>query len=78
MIKWKSELLERWNSESPEFWKKILKYSITLGTSAVSVLIAEKTFGLQDYGVPPIIFTICGYIVTACTAFGLAAKITKQ
>lgn len=77
-IHWSHELYERWYSESPDFWKKIMKFSITLGTSAVAVLIAEKTFDLMLYGVPPIIFTICGYIITVCAAFGLAAKITKK
>ena len=74
---WK-DISDRWNSESPAFWKKIMKYSITLGTSAVAVIGADKLFDLQSYGVPSIIFTICGYIIVACAATGLSAKITKQ
>ena len=72
------EVKDRWNSESPIFWKKIMKYSVTLGTSAVAVIGADKLFDLQSYGVPSIIFTICGYIIVACAATGLSAKITKQ
>ena len=72
------DISERWNSESPAFWKKIMKYSVTLGTSAVAVIGADKLFNLQSYGVPSIIFTICGYIIVACAATGLSAKITKQ
>lgn len=72
------EIKDRWNSESPIFWKKIMKYSVTLGTSAVAVIGADKLFDLQSYGVPSIIFTICGYIIVACAATGLSAKITKQ
>ena len=72
------EIKDRWNSESPIFWKKIMKYSVTLGTSAVAVIGADKLFDLQSYGVPSIIFTICGYIIVACAASGLSAKITKQ
>ena len=72
------EVKDRWNSESPAFWKKIMKYSVTLGTSAVAVIGADKLFDLQSYGVPSIIFTICGYIIVACAASGLSAKITKQ
>lgn len=72
------EIKERWKSESPEFWKKVLKYATTLGTSAVAVLGSDKLFDLQSYGVPTGIFTICGYIIVACVAFGLSAKITKQ
>lgn len=55
-----------------------MKYSVTLGTSAVAVIGADKLFDLQSYGVPSIIFTICGYIIVACAATGLSAKITKQ
>ena len=72
------DISDRWNSESPAFWKKIMKYSVTLGTSAVAVIGADKLFDLQSYGVPSIIFTICGYIIVACAATGLSAKITKQ
>ena len=78
MINWISEITERWKSETPDFWKKIIKFSVTLGTSAVAVIASEKMFELQSYGVPTIIFTICGYIIVACAALGLAAKITKK
>lgn len=73
-----SELKERWKSESPLFWKKIMKISVTLGTSAVSIIGVDKLFDLQSYGIPTLLFTICGYIIVACATLGLAAKITKQ
>ena len=72
------EIKERWVAESPEFWKKVLSFSVTLGTSAVAVLGADKLFELQSYGVPQMVFTIAGYIIVACAALGLSAKITKQ
>ena len=72
------ELRERWVAESPKFWKKVLNFSVTLGSSAAAVIGAEKLFDLQSYGVPTIIFTICGYIIVACATLGLSAKITKQ
>ena len=72
------EVLTRWKSESPIFWKKVMKISVTLGSAAIAILGADKMFDLQIYGVSPIIFTICGYIITFCTATGLMAKITKQ
>ena len=78
MINLISEIIERWKSETPDFWKKVIKFSVTLGTSAVAVITSEKMFELQAYGVPTIIFTICGYIIVACAALGLAAKITKK
>lgn len=73
-----SEIKSRWKQESPIFWKKILKKCIAIGTIAVSILGVEKLFGLIEYGIPPIIFTVCGYIIVACAALGLAAKITKE
>lgn len=77
-MKLTQEIKERWTAESPEFWKKVLNFSVTLGTSAVAVLGADKLFELQSYGVPQIVFTIAGYIIVACAALGLSAKITKQ
>ena len=72
------EIRIRWKTESPIFWKKILNKCIYIGSTSVSILGAEKLFDLQSYGVPPIIFTICGYIIVACASLGLAAKITKE
>ena len=66
----------RWKSQMNKFWKKILKYSVIIGSSAAGVLFANTTFGLSNY-VSPMIFTVCGYILTACGAMGLAAKLTK-
>ena len=72
------EIKERWKEEIPDFWKKIMKFSVTLGSSAVAIIGADKLFDLQSYGIPTIVFTICGYIIVACAATGLSAKITKQ
>ena len=66
----------RWKSQMNKFWKKILNVSLTLGGSAAGVLLANTTFGLEQY-VAPIIFTISSYILVACGAMGLAAKLTK-
>ena len=55
-----------------------MKFSVTLGTSAVAIIGADKLFDLQSYGVPLMVFTACGYIIVACAAIGLSAKITKQ
>lgn len=76
-MNWIKEIKERWKSETPEFWKKVMNFAITLGTSAVAVLGADKLFELQSYGVPQTVFTIAGYIIVACAALGLSAKITK-
>jgi len=73
-----SELVKRWRTDSPKFWKKIMSIAVAVGTSAVAVVGSDKLFDLQAYGIHPIIFTIAGYIIVACAAIGLSAKITTQ
>ena len=77
MSKTFKEIKSRWSAEMNAFWKKILKVAVTLGSASAGILLANTTFGLEQY-VAPIIFTISGYILTACGAMGLAAKLTKE
>lgn len=77
-MKLTQEIKERWSAEINEFWKKILNLAVTLGTASIGVISADALWNLQSYGVNPIIFTIAGYILTACGALGLAAKLTKK
>ena len=70
-----SKLIKRWQSESPDFWKGVQKYSIVIGSGAVAIISADKLFGLIAMAG---IFTVCGYIIVACAAFGLSAKITTK
>lgn len=72
------EIKERLKSDTPKFWKQVRNFAVTLGTSAVSIIGADKLFDLQTYGVPQLIFTIAGYIIVACATLGLAAQITKK
>ena len=67
----------RWKSQMNKFWKKILKISLIIGSSAAGILLANTTFGLEQY-VAPIIFQISGYVLTACGAMGLTAKLTTE
>ena len=69
-------LKERWIAETPLFWKSFIKVMITLGTSSASILLADDMFHLEDRGVSPIIFKVCGYIIAACASMGLTAKLT--
>ena len=73
------QVVSRWKSDTPKFWKKIREYSIIVGTSAVAVLGVDKLFNLQaEYGMPQEIFTAAGYVVVFCAAMGLSAQITKK
>ena len=69
-------LKTRWKTESPVFFKKIYFLMYKLGGSALGILAMDKFADLQTLGVPHIIFTICGYVLTACAAIGLTAKLT--
>ena len=66
----------RWKSETNKFWKKVLKIATIIGSSAAGILLANTTFGLEQY-VAPIIFAVCGYVLVFCGATGLMAKLTK-
>ena len=66
MIEILKELKDRWKSESPKFWKRIMAIAIYVGTSAVSIIGADKLFDLQAYGVPQVIFQIAGYVIVFC------------
>jgi hypothetical protein len=72
-----NELKERWKAELNAFWKKVLNVSLTVGGAALGIVTANQIWNLQSLGVAPIIFTVCGYILTFCGALGLAAKLTK-
>lgn len=68
------ELVERWKSELPLFWKKVRNLSLSIGASAVAVLTADVTFNLT---LPLIIIEICKYIVAICAAIAGSAQFTK-
>lgn len=77
-MKLTQEIKERWSAEINEFWQKILNLAVALGTASIGIISADALWNLQSYGVHPMIFTIAGYILTACGALGLAAKLTKK
>lgn len=72
------ELAERWKSESPDFWKKVTKYFVILGSAALGLITANGALDLVSLGLPQMIFTVCGYIVAIGYAVGLSGKFTKQ
>ena len=40
------EIKDRWNSRSPKLFRKLMRFAITLGTSAVAVIASDKMFDL--------------------------------
>lgn len=55
-----------------------MSIAIAIGSSATAVVASDQLFNLQGYGIAPIVFTVAGYVIVACAAIGLSAKITTQ
>lgn len=68
-----SELKTRWKSEMPKFWKKVRAFALWIGSSSLSVIIANRSLELE---IDETIISICSYIVAACAAFGLSSQLT--
>lgn len=66
MKQWFSIAKQRWQSESPIFFKKLRKFAIWLGGVSVLTLVANQT--LAGYGFVIIHNAIqwLGYIIIAC------------
>lgn len=68
----------RWKSKMNRFWRRVLKISLGIALSCAGVITLDITFNLQQYGVHPIVFTICSYVLTAAGFMGFAAKLTRE
>lgn len=66
---------ERWRSKSPEFFKKIKKFSISLGTSAIAVWITNETLSLNLH---PLVLDVVKYSIAFASAMGFTAQLTKD
>lgn len=73
-----NELVLRWKSESPSFWKSARNLALSIGGGAVAVVMADSTFNLVALGVSPFVFKVAGYAIVFCAAVGLSAQITKK
>lgn len=65
---------DRWNAESPVFFKGVKKIAITLGTSATAVWTANSTMNLQ---LNEVLLVVCKYTIAATIGMGLTAQLTK-
>ena len=66
---------DRWNSKTPEFFEKIKKLAITIGTSATSIWVANEvmSLNLHEY-----ILLACKYGISFAAAMGFTAQLTKD
>lgn len=67
-------LRQRWVSETPVFFKKLRNLSITVGSSATSVWVANST---MDLGLNETVLSVCKYSIAVCCALGLSSQLTK-
>lgn len=65
---------DRWNSETPKFFRQIKKLSITLGTSATAIWTINSS---MDLGLDDSILQVCKYLIAFCAAMGLTAQLTR-
>lgn len=64
---------ERWNSTTPPFFKGIKRLVLSVGTSAMSIILANQSLSLD---LNDDILSVCKYIVTACIAMGMTSQLT--
>lgn len=67
-------LKERWNAETPAFFKGIKKIALSLGSSAMAVILANQSLSLE---LNDDILAVCKYVVTVCIAMGMTSQLTK-
>ncbi|CAB4151988.1 hypothetical protein UFOVP597_44 [uncultured Caudovirales phage] len=60
-----NNLKNRWNSPTPEFWKKVQKIGITIGS--LGLILVAPPIGLSVAG---------GYLVTAGSIIGILSQLT--
>lgn len=75
LIQWIQTAYSRLKSKTPKFWKQVQKLAISLGVSAVAVLLANNQFSL-DLSVT--ILSVVKYSVAICAAIAGTAQFTKE
>lgn len=64
-------LKERWNSETPRFWKKVQKVAIIVGAVAGTIIAAP-------IALPAAVVTVAGYAVAIGTAVATVSQLTVE
>lgn len=68
-----SEAKKRLKCETPRFFKKLRSYAVSLGVSAISVVVANNTLELH---LPELVITVCKFLIAAAAAAGGMAQLT--
>ena len=69
------EIILRLKSDTPVFWKKVQKLSISLATTAITVLTVNSTYSLA---LPSTVITSLGYAVAIGAAIAGTAQLTQK
>ena len=69
------EILKRWKAETPDFFKKVRKIAIGIGSSATAVWVANASMDLE-LGEP--VLAVCKYSIAFCSALGLTSQLTAK
>lgn len=67
-------IVDRWNSETPKFFKGIKKLALTLGGSAMSLWALNNTMNLE---LDESILNVCKYFIVIAVAMGFTAQLTQ-
>lgn len=66
-------LIERFKSETPEFWQKVRHIGIALVTISTAIITLGERFAIGES-----IVTIASYVVAIGATLGISAQMTKQ
>lgn len=71
-----SETKERWNSESPEYFKKLKRIAIKIGGSAAAMLTAINTIPFIQ--LPDIVSVVLSVVLVLCVGIAGTSQLTKK
>jgi hypothetical protein len=70
-----NELIARIKAESPVFFQQLKKIAVSIGGSAVAVVIANSSMNLN---LNATLISIAGYVIAACAAIAGTAQLTRR
>ena len=68
-------IVKRWKAETPDFFKKLRKVAVTLGTSTTAVWVANSSMSLN---LADPVLEVCKYTIAFCAAVGLTSQLTAK
>jgi hypothetical protein len=69
------ELIARIKAESPLFFQQLKKAALSIGASAVAVVVVNSAMNLN---LNATMISIAGYVIAACAAIAGTAQLTRK